>query len=115
MTKTNFPSRLKIRFMNIPFSLPVIDLDVIAEINDTLIHTGWLTSRPKVLALENEFKKLTTAEAVVCVNSWVSGAMFMLRWYGVGSGDEVIIPSYTYCATALACLNIGAKPIMVDV
>lgn len=101
--------------MNIPFSLPVIDSDVIAEMNDTLTNTGWLTSGPKVLALENEFKKLTSTEAVVCVNSWVSGAMLMLRWYGVGYGDEVIIPSYTYCATALACLNIGAKPIMVDV
>lgn len=101
--------------MKIPFSLPVIDSDVIAEMNDTLIHTGWLTSGPKVLALENEFKKLTTAETVVCVNSWVSGAMLMLRWYGVGYGDEVIVPSYTYCATALACLNIGAKPVMVDV
>jgi dTDP-4-amino-4,6-dideoxygalactose transaminase len=52
--------------MNIPFSLPVIDSDVIAEMNDTLTNTGWLTSGPKVLALENEFKKLTTAEAVVC-------------------------------------------------
>jgi dTDP-4-amino-4,6-dideoxygalactose transaminase len=67
------------------------------------------------VALENEFKKLTTAEAVVCVNSWVSGAMLMLRWFGVGYGDEVIVPSYTYCATALACLNMGAKPVMVDV
>lgn len=101
--------------MNIPFSLPVIDSDVIAEMNDTLTHTGWLTSGPKVVALEQEFKKLTTAESVVCVNSWVSGAMLMLRWFGVGQGDEVIVPAYTYCATALACLNMGAKPIMVDV
>lgn len=101
--------------MNIPFSLPVIDRDVIEEMIDTLTNTGWLTSGPKVLALENEFRKLTTVEAVVCVNSWVSGAMLILRWFGVGPGDEVIIPSYTYCATALACLNIGAKPIMIDV
>lgn len=101
--------------MNIPFSLPLIDTDVINEMHDTLTNTGWLTSGPKVLALENEFKKLTTAEAVVCVNSWVSGAMLMLRWFGVGNGDEVIVPAYTYCATALACLNIGAKPIMIDV
>lgn len=101
--------------MNIPFSLPVIDSDVIAEMNDTLTHTGWLTSGPKVLALEEEIMKLTTAEAVVCVNSWTSGAMLMLRWFGVGFGDEVIIPAYTYSATALACLNIGAKPVMVDI
>ena len=74
--------------MNIPFSLPVIDADVINEMNDTLTDTGWLTSGPKVLALEEEIKKLTTAEAVICVNSWTSGAMLMLRWFGVGYGDE---------------------------
>ncbi len=101
--------------MNIPFSLPVIDTDVINEMNDTLTNTGWLTSGPKVLELENEFCKLTTANKVVCVNSWVSGAMLMMRWFGVEAGDEVIVPAYTYCATALACLNIGAKPVMVDV
>jgi len=55
--------------MNIPFPLSVIDTDVINEMNDTLTNTGWLTSGPKVLALENEFIKLTMAEAVVCVNS----------------------------------------------
>jgi len=101
--------------MKIPFSLPVIDQDVVNEMLDTLTNTGWLTSGPKVVALEKEFKKLTTAEEVVCVNSWVSGTMLMLRWFGVGAGDEVIVPSYTYCATALACLNMGAKPVMVDV
>lgn len=101
--------------MKIPFSLPVIDQDVIDEMHDTLTNTGWLTSGPKVLALEEEIKKLTTTDAVVCVNSWTSGAMLMLRWFGVGAGDEVIIPAYTYAATALACLNIGAKPIMVDI
>jgi dTDP-4-amino-4,6-dideoxygalactose transaminase len=101
--------------MNIPFSLPVIDADVVAEMNDTLTNTSWLTSGPKVVALEQEFRKLTTAESIICVNSWVSGAMLMLRWFGVGHGDEVIVPAFTYCATALACLNMGAKPVMVDV
>jgi dTDP-4-amino-4,6-dideoxygalactose transaminase len=101
--------------MNIPFSLPLIDADVVNEMHDTLTNTGWLTSGPKVVALEKEVQKLTTAKAVVCVNSWVSGAMLTLRWLGVGNGDEVIVPSYTYCATALACLNMGAKPVMVDV
>lgn len=101
--------------MLIPFSQPLIDSDVINEMNDTLINTGWLTSGPKVLELENEVQKITAADAVVCVNSWVSGAMLMLRWFGVGPGDEVIVPSYTYCATALACMNMGATPVMVDV
>jgi dTDP-4-amino-4,6-dideoxygalactose transaminase len=101
--------------MKIPFSLPVIDQDVIDEMNDTLINTGWLTSGPKVIALEKEIKKLTETDTVICVNSWTSGAMLILRWFGVGAGDEVIIPSYTYSATALAVLNMGATPVMVDV
>jgi dTDP-4-amino-4,6-dideoxygalactose transaminase len=79
------------------------------------LNTGWLTSGPKVIELEGEIKKTTGAQEVVCVNSWTSGAMLMLKWLGVGTGDEVIIPAYTYSATALCALNLGAKVIMVDV
>ncbi len=99
----------------IPFSLPYIDKSVVDEVNDTICNTGWLTSGPKVIELENELKKLTEINNVICVNSWSSGAMLILRWFGVGPGDEVIIPSYTYSATAISVLNIGAKPVMVDV
>lgn len=100
--------------MPIPFSLPLIDDDVIAEVNDTLTNTGWLTTGPKVRLLEAEIAKLTETP-VLCVNSWTSGAMLMLRWFGIGPGDEVIIPAYTYSATALCAMNIGATVIMVDV
>ncbi|PKP20459.1 MAG: capsular biosynthesis protein [Bacteroidetes bacterium HGW-Bacteroidetes-19] len=99
----------------IPFCLPFIDKDVIDEVNDTLTNTGWLTTGPKVKSLEEEIKKLTKSEATLCVNSWTSGAMLILKWFGVGIGDEVIIPAYTYSATALAVLNLGATPIMIDV
>jgi dTDP-4-amino-4,6-dideoxygalactose transaminase len=101
--------------MKIPFSLPLINQDVIAEMMDCLTNTGWLTTGPKTKALEKEFEKLTKAEAVLCVNSWTSGAMLMLRWFGVKAGDEVIIPAYTYSATALCVMNMGAIPVMVDV
>ncbi len=100
--------------MPIPFSLPLIDDDVIAEVNDCLTNTGWLTTGPKVRLLEAEIGKLT-GTPVLCVNSWTSGAMLMLRWFGIGPGDEVIIPAYTYSATALCAMNIGAKVVMVDV
>ena len=69
--------------MTVPFSLPLIDQPVIDEVNDCLTNTGWLTSGPKVLQLEAEIRLLTGVPAVVCVNSWTSGAMLMLRWYGV--------------------------------
>lgn len=101
--------------MRIPFSLPVINQDVIDEMMDCLTNTGWLTTGPKTKALEKEFEKLTKAEAVLCVNSWTSGAMLMLRWFGIKPGDEVIIPAYTYSATALCVMNMGAIPVMVDV
>lgn len=99
--------------MNIPFSPPYIDDSVIAEVTDSL-RSGWITTGPKVKALEEEIRKLSGAGAVLCVNSWTTGAIMTLRWLGVKQGDEVIIPAYTYCATALAVLWAGAKPVMVD-
>ncbi|WP_432714747.1 DegT/DnrJ/EryC1/StrS family aminotransferase [Pedobacter sp.] len=100
--------------MNIPFSPPFIDQAVINEVLDSL-HTNWITSGPKVKALEAEIIKLTGSQAAICVNSWTSGAIMMLKWFGVGEGDEVIIPAYSYCATALCVIHCGAIPIMVDI
>lgn len=100
--------------MNIPFSPPYIDQSVIDHVLDTL-HSKWITSGPKVKALEQEMVTLTGSKAAVCVNSWTSGAIMMLKWFGVTDGDEVIIPAYSYCATALCVLHCGAKPVMVDI
>ena len=99
--------------MKIPFSPPYIDDDVIAEVVDSL-RSGWITTGPKVKALEQEIKNFCGAQQVLCVNSWTSGAIMMLRWLGLNPGDEVIIPAYTYSATALAVLHAGGKPVMVD-
>ena len=100
--------------MKIPFSPPYIDEGVINEVVDTL-RSGWLTTGAKVKALEEEIRKFSGASQVLCVNSWTSGAILMLRWLGVKTGDEVIVPAYTYSATALAVLHAGATPVMVDV
>lgn len=99
--------------MKIPFSPPYIDDSVINEVVDSL-RFGWITTGPKVKALETEIKNLTLAKEVLCVNSWTSGAIMMLKWLGIKEGDEVIVPAYTYAATALAVLHAGAKPVMVD-
>ena len=99
--------------MKIPFSPPYIDEAVINEVVDSL-RSGWITSGPKVKALEEEIKVFSNAKEVLCVNSWTSGAIMMLRWLGVTAEDEVIVPAYTYSATALAVLHAGAKPVMVD-
>ena len=98
--------------MKIPFSPPYINEDVINEVTDSL-KSGWITTGPKVKALEEELKVFTGAEQVLCVNSWTSGAIMMLRWLGIKEGDEVIVPAYTYCATAVAVLHAGGKPVMV--
>jgi dTDP-4-amino-4,6-dideoxygalactose transaminase len=100
--------------MNIPFSPPFIDKDVLDEVMNSLT-SGWITSGPKVRDLEQEICKLTTVERTVCVNSWTSGAILVMKWFGIKEGDEVIVPAYTYSATALAVLQCGALPVMVDV
>lgn len=100
--------------MKIPFSPPYINDDVINEVVDSL-KSGWITTGPKVKALEEELKLFSGASEVLCVNSWTSGAIMMLKWLGIKEGDEVIVPAYTYSATALAVIHAGGKPVMVDV
>ena len=79
------------------------------------LESGWITTGPKVKALENETAAYCAIDHVLCVNSATSGLMLVLHWLGVGKGDEVIIPAYTYCATALVVMHVGATPVMVDV
>lgn len=99
--------------MKIPFSPPYINQQVIDEVVDSL-KSGWITTGPKVKALEEEICKLSGAKRALGVNSWTSGAILTLRWLGLKEGDEVIVPAYTYSATALAVLWAGGKPVMVD-
>ena len=79
--------------MKIPFSPPFIDADVKREVLDTL-ESGWITSGPKVLALEKLVGEQTGLDHVACCNSATSGLMLLLHWYGVTRGDEGIIPAY---------------------
>jgi len=100
--------------MKIPFSPPYNDEMVEAEVLDSL-RSGWITTGPKVKALELETGRLVGVQQVLCCNSATSALMLALHWYGVSRGDEVIVPAYTYCATALAVMHIGATPVMVEV
>lgn len=100
--------------MKIPFSPPYIDDAVLQEVHDTLC-SGWITTGPKVHELEREMTAFTGCQRSLCVNSWTSGAILTLKWLGIKEGDEVIIPAYTYAATALAVIHAGGTPVMVDV
>ena len=100
--------------MNIPFSPPYIDQNVLNEVADSL-KSGWITTGPKVKKLEELVSFYAKAPNTLCVNSATSGLMLSLAWFGVRRGDEVIIPAYTYAATALAVMHVGATPVMVDV
>src|SRR5688572_19797972 len=98
----------------IRFSPPYIDDDVINEVT-SILQSGWLTTGPATKQLEVEMAAFCHTEHALAVNSATSGMMLMLHWFGISQGDEVIIPAYTYCATALAVMHVGAKPVMVDV
>jgi len=100
--------------MKISFAPPYIDGDVINEVVSCL-KSGWITTGPKVQALEEGIANYTGAESVVGVNSWTSGAILTLKWLGLKEGDEVIVPAYTYCATAMAVMDAGGIPVMVDI
>lgn len=99
--------------MKIPFSPPRIDQKILDEVNDALM-SGWITTGPRTKKFEKEIAKYCEVPNVVAVNSATAGMEIMLRWFGVGPGDEVIIPAYTYCATANVVMHCGAKPVMVD-
>jgi len=101
--------------MKVPFNTPLIDQDVVQEMSDTLLRTTWLTTGPKVKKFQEALEKQTTAEKVLCVNSWNSGTSLLLKWWGIEPGDEVIIPAYTYAATAICPMNVGATVKIVDV
>ncbi|MCD4723997.1 MAG: DegT/DnrJ/EryC1/StrS family aminotransferase [Bacteroidales bacterium] len=97
----------------IPFSPPRIDQKVIDEVTAAL-KSGWITTGPRTKQFEKMISAYCGHESTLCVNSGSSGLELMLRWFGVGEGDEVIVPAYTYSATANVVVHCGAKPIFVD-
>jgi dTDP-4-amino-4,6-dideoxygalactose transaminase len=98
----------------IPFSPPRIDDKIIAEVTDAL-KSGWITTGPKTKLFEKKIANYCNVTNVLAVNSWTTGAELLLYWFGIKEGDEVIVPVYTYCASANIVIHRGAKVIMVDV
>lgn len=98
----------------IPFSPPRIDQRVIDEVNAALL-SGWITTGPRTKLFEKKITEYCGCKTSVAVNSWTMGMQVLLDWWGIGEGDEVILPAYTYCASANVIVHSGARPVMVDI
>ena len=97
----------------IPFSPPDITEAEINEVIETL-KSGWITTGPRTKELERRVADWCCTSKAVCLNSNTACSEMTLRLLGVGAGDEVIVPAYTYTATASIVDHVGAKIVMVD-
>lgn len=98
---------------NIPFSPPDISELEIAEVIEAL-RSGWITTGPRTKELEKRLAAYCHTSKVVCLNSATAAEELNFRICGIGEGDEVIVPAYTYTATASAAIHCGAKIVFVD-
>lgn len=101
--------------LKVPFSPPDISEAEVQEVAEAL-RSGWITTGPKTKQLEKDIAAYCggTSGKAVCLNSQTACAEMALRLLGVGEGDEVIVPAYTYTATASVVCHVGAKLVMVD-
>jgi perosamine synthetase len=97
----------------IPFHKPAIGEEEIRSVVETL-RSGWLTTGPKVKLFEAEFASYTGSSHAVAVNSATAALHLALEAVGIQSGDEVIVPTMTFTATAEVVLYLGARPVLVD-
>jgi dTDP-4-amino-4,6-dideoxygalactose transaminase len=98
----------------IPFSPPRVD-DKICDEVVAVLKSGWITTGHKTKLFEKKISEYCGIQNTLCLNSATAGLEIMLRWFGVGPGDEVILPAYTYSATANVIVHCGATPVFVDV
>lgn len=102
------------KFRNIPFSPPDMT-EVEAEEVRGAILSGWITTGPRTKRLEKLVAGYVGTEQTVCLNSATAALEMALRLLGVGPGDEVIVPAYTYTASASVVAHVGAKLVLVDI
>lgn len=99
--------------MKIPFSPPDISEEEINEVAAAL-RSGWITTGPRTKKFENLITQYCMSEKTVCLSSCTAALELTLRVLGIGRGDEVIVPAYTYTASAAVICHVGAKPVMID-
>ena len=97
----------------IPFSPPDIGEEEIAEVTDAL-RSGWITTGPRTKEFERQIAGYVGTDRAVCLNSCTAAMEMALRLIGVGPEDEVIVPAYTYTATASVTQHVGCRLVMMD-
>jgi dTDP-4-amino-4,6-dideoxygalactose transaminase len=103
-----------VRLAFLPYNLPDIEQGEIDEVIDTL-RSGWITTGPKTKEFERRFAEYIGVHHAIAVNSCTGGLHVALAAAGIGPGDQVIVPTMTFCATANVVVHLGATPILVDV
>lgn len=100
--------------MNIPFSPPDISEKEIEAVREAL-RSGWITTGPRTKELERQMAEFTGTKRGACLNSATACMETALRLFGIGAGDEVIVPAYTYTASASVVCHVGATLKLIDV
>lgn len=99
--------------MKVLFSPPDMTIEEAKEVRDAIL-SGWITTGPRTKELEHQIENYVHADRCVCLNSATAAMEIALHLLGIGPGDEVIVPAYTYTATASVVCHVGAKVVMVD-
>ena len=105
---------MNMKLRNIPFSPPDMTEAEVSEVREAIL-SGWITTGPKTKEFERLIAICCQTKRAVALNSATAAMELTLRVLGVGPGDEVIVPAYTYTATASVGCHVGAKLVMVDV
>lgn len=104
---------MSIKLRNVPFSPPDMSKLEANEVRDAIL-SGWITTGPRTKELEKIISEYVGTEKSVCLNSATAAMEMVLHILGVGPGDEVIVPAYTYTASASVTQHVGAKLVLVD-
>ena len=104
---------MNMKLRNIPFSPPDMS-EAEAKLASEAILSGWITTGPKTKEFERQIAEYVGTRKAVCLNSATAAMEMALRLIGVGPDDEVIVPAYTYTATASVTQHVGCKVVMVD-
>src|SRR5262245_8702783 len=111
---TDAHGTVRVRTEFLPYALPSVGAEEIAEVVDTL-RSGWVTTGPKVKRFESMFADYVQCANAIATSSCTAGLHTALTALHIGPGDEVVLPTLTFCATANVVVHLGATPVLVDV